>query len=226
MTAHIRWSCGGSFIPGAQMTFMTVSSGDEYKGVSSARSGGSKAAATSSGLLSARARRSRTAPDGWDSLSARRHSPMRSSIANISTPDSNTCFLDRVVAVPQPVPATTVRLNPAGEVGGPGPNAPHTGLLETGGELPPLPAVAVAIADQRRLLTLPTVDADIHPGDGCRTRPRDTADSDVSPVHGLVGSGFDDERAHVLESDRLAVHVVLVDLEVPIEGLAGHLDMG
>src|SRR5262249_34070457 len=66
--------------------------------------------------------------------------------------DPNRDLLDRVVAVPQSVPLGAVGLRPTGKIGRTRADGQGAWFVHARDQLPPLPAVTVAIADEARLL--------------------------------------------------------------------------
>src|SRR5437764_14515687 len=142
-------------------------------------------------------------------------------------------FVDEIVAVAQPIPLLLVGLFPAGEVRGASADGRCAVFLEPGDQLPPLPAVAVAPADEPGVLPIAVTDAYVDALDGSGARPRDTTDRDVTALDLLVRSGLGDQGPDPLERDGvpgdLAVAFPLVEvaagLELPGERPFDRLDL-
>src|SRR4029453_13645811 len=80
-------------------------------------------------------------------------------------------LLDGVAAVAVGVPLGFVGLGAAGEVGRPGPDSDRPLLLDPGQQLPPPPAVGVALPDQPGGLPRPSGEANLDPRDRGRPSP-------------------------------------------------------
>src|SRR5437588_2708174 len=116
--------------------------------------------------------------------------------------DPDRHLVDGVVPVAEAVPLGLLWLGPAGQVGGSGANRRRTGALHAADQLPPLPAVAVAIADEAGVLPRAPADAHLDARDRSRPRPRDPPDCDVSGRQLLAGSRLGDQAPHTLQGDR------------------------
>ena len=129
--------------------------------------------------------------------------------------------LDGVAAVAESVPLRMFGLGAAGEVGRPGAYGGRSRLVESGEQLPPLPAVAAAVADEASGLPWPVADRHVDGGDGRRTRPCHAADDHVADGYIVVTVRFGDDRPDLLEaygfSDRGAVALPLVDVALRLE---------
>src|SRR5262249_27337539 len=90
----------------------------------------------------------------------------------------------------------------AREVRRPGTYDRFAALLDACDELPPLPAVALALADEPGVLPIASADAHVDPLDGCSTGPSDAADRDVTRLDLFTPPGFSEQGAHSLERDR------------------------
>src|SRR5829696_1325786 len=113
MAAHIWWSWGQIDIPGAHTTISTVSSGDWYNVVSSARVAGS-AASHCAGSLTVCSSRSETAKRGSGSFRVSRHSATNRSTSSICllSPSQAPALRRRSAKPPSPRPRVG-RIRPA-----------------------------------------------------------------------------------------------------------------
>src|SRR5262249_5519101 len=110
-------------------------------------------------------------------------------------------LVDEVVAVAEPVPLLLIGLLSAREVGGPGADDRRSVLLDVRDQLPPLPAVALALADEPGLLPVAIADAHVDALDRRGTGPGDAAYRDVTGLDLLIRLGFGDQGPHPLERD-------------------------
>ena len=84
---------------------------------------------------------------------------------------------DRHVETAKRVARSTTRMNPRSCTS---PAIRRAGLIEVGQQLPPLPAVALAVTDKPGRLPWAVADADIDTGDRRGPRPRHTADDQLA----------------------------------------------
>src|SRR5262245_29152258 len=78
------------------------------------------------------------------------------------------------------------------------------GMIHASDELPPLPTVSVASANETRFLPGLSVDAHVDPGDRRGARPGNSADRERPAADFLIRRGIADERSHALQRHRLA----------------------
>ena len=83
-------------------------------------------------------------------------------------------------------------------------------------QLPPLPAVTGALADEASLLPAAAADAHLHARDRRRAGPGDAANGHLAALDLLVGPRLGDQAPHALERDRLAHGVPAAVPLVPI----------
>src|SRR5262245_50649959 len=100
---------------------------------------------------------------------------------------ANRYLLDRVVAVPEPIPFGTFRLSTAREVRSATTQRHRIRFLNIPNQLPPLPAVTIAFADEIRFLPATPDHAHLHTRDRCRSGPRDAADRQFPRGHFRIG---------------------------------------
>src|SRR5881392_906952 len=98
----------------------------------------------------------------------------------------NRHLVDSVVAVAQAVPLGVLGLSPASKVGGAGAQGDHTWLLDAGEQLPPLPAVTLALADKPSLLPTAVPYAHLHARNRSGTGPGHAADGQFTTPRLLV----------------------------------------
>src|SRR5258705_2164372 len=103
--------------------------------------------------------------------------------------DRDRNFLDGIVSVAVTIPFSAFGLGTAAEVGGPRAQPRRAWSIDARDELPPLPAVPDAPADEARLLPPVAVNADFHAGNRRSARPRDAADRQRAAADFLIGRG-------------------------------------
>src|SRR6266511_4322270 len=203
-----------------------------------------RARTTSSRASSCAAARSRswsTSTCPWSRTSPRRSSGSTTSTARPepgrqwpSSADLDRERPNRVVAVAEPVPLRPLRLASPREVGRARPKRDRAGPVDAHDQLPPLPPVGPALADEARLLPGSVVEAHLDPGNRRGARPGHPANDEVADLDRLVGMRLGDQAAHTLERHRLPdklaasfpLVLVLVGLEVAVERALDQLDLG
>src|SRR4029077_14375711 len=101
--------------------------------------------------------------------------------------------LDGVVTIAQAVPLGALGLGTVGQVGGPGAEDDDVRLLHTGDQLPPLPAVAIALTAETRLLPAAGAHAHFHARNRGRARPGHAADGQLTALDLRIGRWIGDQ---------------------------------
>ena len=125
-------------------------------------------------------------------------------------------------------------MSTTGKVGGAGAQRDHTRLLDAGDQLPPLPAVTLALTDETRLLPTSAAHPHLHARYRSRTRPRHATDGQFTASDLVVRPWLGDQSPHALQRDRLADALtlafpfipILVNLIIPCKRPVDDLDFG
>ena len=113
----------------------------------------------------------------------------------------NRHLVDSVVGVPAGVPLGAIGLSTAGKVGGVGTQGDNTRLLDAGDQLPPLPAVTLALAYETSLLPASRAQAHLHAFNRSSTGPGHPADGQLTARDLLVRRRLGDQRPTLANFD-------------------------
>src|SRR4030088_1783131 len=129
---------------------------------------------------------------------------------------SNRHFLDRVIAVPQSVPLDPLRLSTTGQIGRTCAKDEVIRFLHARNQLPPLPAVAIAFADETRFSPAAAVHAHLNTRNRRRSGPSHAADGHFTRAHLCIRRWLGNQGADPLQCDRLAEDPIFALPFIPV----------